>query len=160
MGSRRSPMMQAGLQRCSASCDAFLRTPVKSGKQVKKDGLVRGWIVSTPASGVDASQRSPAMSSIARPGCGGSAFSLGSVSWGGAIASVAATNAAAASDIGFGRSPGHGSPLCTTSACSVPEVVDSDPVKCLISGITGTSELSGEALAEWLRAAAPETYDD
>lgn len=85
----------------------------------------------------DASQRSPTLSYP--QGCG---------SWGGAAAAVEATRVAAAAD------SGHVASSAGIQHCGT------DSLKHWLAGITATSTLSSQELAERLEAALPETYDD
>lgn len=125
------------------------------------------------AKGGDASERKPAMTACLTTGG----------SWGAATAAVAATRAAAVSHTiptpalnVMSTSPAfHPVPAAADICVPVPsaedatpvnqtveigtEVVSADSLKCWLAGVA-KHDISGEDLAERLRAAMPETYED
>jgi len=162
--SQRDPLLTLGLLHVAVSGDASQRSPLGATPHQAQGGLVHGRCKPTPVMRGDASVRSPAVNW--RNNCGHTSISFpsgGGASWSAAAASVVATRAAA----GSCPSP----TACQRSNQVFPResrggsiqtkvVLETDALKRWLSGGSGSSTLSGERLADWLRVAAPETYED
>lgn len=163
--SHRSPVRPLGLPhlpRPSAG-DASQRSPLAAVKSMTPS--VKAGLTTTPPSRVDASQRSPATASFASRGAPveKQPAPVSAAAWGAARASAAATRAlATAGDMQhLVRTTAHSAASDMKHSGADGNVNDTDALQFWLKGVSGVSlTLSGEELAEQLRSAAPETYDD